>query len=485
MPMRVAQYRLPLFVGLVVIAVIGVAVRISGIHPTRAPEALEESPAVTEMALFYEPTEPIPVTQPISESAPVLALVVAMPEAQVLGNAGKTEFLLQIIEIASKYTRVVVLVNRDEPGAIQRIRELLEQRANEPAAVLERLRFQSTVIDTEWVRDYGPLFALGVDGKLVLLDNMYRDIRSEAATDRMLADIGFTKTGDQLGGLRADANIGGGHETYLSDYGYFWRYNDDAAPLYFNEVLYIQRGQYASLVRSPLQLSGGDVTFTTSRDMFTSTRTLELNGGDEKRFSRLANEYFGAEEVHYLRPLPRGMWHIDMFFKIAGPKTFMIGTFTNGMPSGNGPLDVLTREANEVLEWNRAYIQERFPEVQVVTVPMPPIVQARIHTQTNLGKTGIGDLDDAIKTAGARLKPASSVLYRSYLNSVFINGGSSPSAVLVPRFSGLEEEERQAETAYRQAFVGADIHFVDADAMVQEFGGIHCVTVTIPDTNAG
>jgi agmatine/peptidylarginine deiminase len=428
--------------------------------------------SLTEYDLFYAPTAPVRLQRMLTESTPASALVVALPEAQVLGNARKETFFLRLIEVASQYVKVVVLVNRDEPFAIQKIRGLISARAADPAAVLERVSFARAVVDTEWVRDYGPIFGIAENHDLVLLDNMYRDVRSESQTERQLTSLGFVKTAEK------PARTGQGGP-YLSDYGHFWRRNDDAAPMYFNEILYGERRRFAPLVRSPLQLSGGDVQFTEDAQMFTSTRTLEVNGGDERRFSRLAMEYFSARRVNYLRPLPNGIWHIDMFVKMAGRRVVLLAELADDATPQSPYLRQLRREAAEILEWNRALIADRLPGVEIVRVPMPGMVEAGNGRLASTGRTGIAELDSAVEARGLQMRPLATVMYRSFLNSVFINGETA-SAVLVPRFTGFEAMEPAVEKAYRRAYPGADVRFINADVMAEEFGGIHCVTVTLP-----
>lgn len=439
-----------------------------------------KGPVTSEDALFYAATAPVPLLRMVPESSPASALVVALPDGQVIGNPRKEAFFIRLIEAATDYVPVTILVSRDQPYAIVQVRELVRLRARHPDRVLGRIAFVRALIDSEWVRDYGPLFGLSHDSagasELVLLDNMYRDVRSEAATERMLDGLGFVKRAE---GPSAGSG-GGGEGPYLSDYGTFWRRNDDAAPLYFNEIVDAERHQYGVLVRTPLQLSGGDLAFSEDGQLFTSTRALEANGGDVRRFSRLARDYFGAWRVNFLRPLPQSIWHLDMFVKFAGPGVVLLAELTDTARRDSDYLRLLSHEAAEALEWNRARLAERLPGVEVIRVPMPPIVLAGIGGLTESGRTGLAELDWAVAQRGLHVKALAPVLYRSFLNSVYLNGGDGPSAVLVPRYSGFEALEPAVSRAYRRAYPGAEIRFIESDIMAEEFGGIHCVTVTIP-----
>lgn len=424
-------------------------------------------PTPTEARLFYEPTPAVALQRMLTEYEPTATVVVAFPGSRARDHSPKELLLVHLIEIASRYTDVVILVNRDEPSAIPRIRQLLASKAREPTRVLRSIQFQRGAIDTEWVRDYAPLFGLGADGDLVLLDNMYRDLRSEGQTERRLSLLGFLKDTD--GPVEAAYKIdrlAGDSGAYLSDYGHFWRLNDDAAPIYFNEILYRRLGWFPRMVRPPLQISGGDIAFTHDGHMFTSTRTLELNGGDERRFRSLAARYFNARGVTYLRPLPNGMWHIDMFFRVARPGVVMIGELSPGLVDGSKNLNLLHQEAHETLAWNTRLIERDFPDLEIIRVPMPPLAAS--------------SRDSAVEPGGNPVKPLSTVMYRSFLNSVYLDSGEGSAAVLIPAFEGLEEMEAAVEAAYRRAYPGADIHFVHADALVGDYAGLHCITATVP-----
>ena len=426
-----------------------------------------------EMTLLYEPGPPVAIHSMVTELAPAACLVLAMPEETVLGNVQKMQCFIQLVEAASACTRVVILVNRDEPDAIPRITAEIRRRGIIPDQSLKNISFQRALIDSEWVRDYGPVFALGKDRSLVLLDNMYRDLRSEAGTERTLGEAGLIKTAyAEAAGQRT------GHgPSLLDNFGHFWRRNDDAAPLYFNEIIHAEKRRFAPLVRTPLQLPGGDVCFTGDGTMITSTRTFEINGGDGLRFSRTVRDYFGIGRICYLRPLPRGMWHIDMIIRQGLDQCFMIGSLDQEASpvAGTGP-DLVRKEAAETLEWNFTQVQHFFPAARIIRVPMPPPLQQEVPTPA----APTGSLEErTVNGATLRLKPLSPVFYRSYLNSVFINGANG-GVVLVPRFRGLEFMEKDVEQCYRQAYPGVGIRFIPADVLVEDFAGLHCVTAVIP-----
>lgn len=406
----------------------------------------------------FTPTAALPLLRVTTESEPAAMLVVSLPGRRVFGDADKERFFRELIETAAQYVDVALLVDRDESFARQNIRSLFDPR------YADRVTIEPAVIDTEWIRDYAPFFGVGRSGAPVLLDAMTRDLQREAETERSLTALGLVKTPGRA-------------EQDLSDYGHFWRQNDDAAASYFGQLL-SRQGEHIIEVRPPLQLAGGDVAFSESGHMLTSTRTLDINGGDARRLRRLARDYFNVNEVVFLRPLPETIWHIDMFVRVVGSNRVLIADIQKGTDA-TGRIQSLQQRAAAVIEANRELLQAAWPALEFIPVPMPIEEKAPTRLERT-GRTGVAVLDDAVDRTGARFTPVSTAVYRSFVNSVFLNGGTGPSAVLVPRFAGFEHLEPAVKNAYRQAYPGAEIHFINADPLLMDFGGIHCVTAVIP-----
>ncbi len=70
-------------------------------------------------------------------------------------------------------------------------------------------------------------------------------------------------------------------------------------------------------------------------------------------------------------------------------------------------------------------------------------------------------------------------VYRPYLNSTFLNGPSGK-VLLVPSYSGYEVYENTVEQIYKEMFPDTEIVFINSDEIIQQYGTIHCVTLTIP-----
>lgn len=447
----------------------------------------QEVETPSEESLFFRPTPPVRTTRVITEQEPMEALVVAMPDEQVLGNSPKEEFVIRLIEISVQYVKVVVFINKNDDQV--RIKALFAKYARHPLQLQERVEFVSAQCDTEWIRDYAPIFGIGLNGECVLLDNMYRDIRSEACTSRSLScsemlltqhNVRNTNSSVERNTLHNESkNAIYNKRSYLSDYGTFWRRNDDAAPLYFNQWIYTRYFGYVRMVRTPIQLWGGDVAFDNEGRLFTSTETLILNGGNDCEFRKWIDDYYSVKHVVYLRPLPNSIWHIDLFFKLGESHTLLLGEFDEHARYESERLAEVHKEAMTRMRWNRALIALTYPKAKIIPVPMPPILFSSV-AEPDDGVNARDELgNNASEKPNVKGKRYLTVCYRSFLNSVVLRGEKA-TGVLIPTHSGIELMEQRVASAYRQAFPNATLHFINCDAVNEEFGGIHCVTATIP-----
>lgn len=416
-------------------------------------------------SLFFGESPPEVGVKVITEFAPLEAVFVAIPLDQVIGNLQKEAFFVGLVEIVAQYVPVVILINDNDHRAKLRIQELLSDQIEKWEGLKKNVEFFPSRFDTEWIRDYAPIFAMGQDGEMVILDNVYRDVRSESET-RESAIVPL---------VREAGNAGG--RTYLSDYGTYWRRKDDAAPLYFNQWLYKQHFSFARMIRTPIQLWGGDVAFDVHGRVFTSTETLILNGGDERAFRSWMERYHSVADVIYLRPLPNSIWHIDLYFRLGESDTVLLGKFDEECSYSSSYLRDLHSEATARLEWCQQVLKEKCPDLQVVHVPMPQLKFPGFVGDFESGFDNDASGENALPGEGTQFP----VVYRSYTNSLLIRTDQEEvTAIVVPSYSGLEHLHGEVRSAYAKAFPKAKLHFLNCDGLAEEFGGVHCVTVGVP-----
>lgn len=174
---------------------------------------------------------------------------------------------------------------------------------------------------------------------------------------------------------------------------------------------------------------------------FSSELVLEENPGKtEAEIDAIAQAYLGASRYIKFPNLPYDLiHHIDMHMRFIDEETVIIGEYPEGVADG------------PQIEENIEYLVNEVPTAfgnpyRVIRIPMPPDGQGR-YPDNN------GD-------------------YRTYTNSIFVNG-----AILVPTY-----EERYDTTAlriYREALPGYNVVGIDCNDIIPAFGAIHCITKLI------
>jgi agmatine/peptidylarginine deiminase len=235
--------------------------------------------------------------------------------------------------------------------------------------------------------------------------------------------------------------------------------------------------------------------------------------------------------------------HLDMILKFVDSDTALIPSYQSPpVESLNRYQLNLTNRVREVLKNNEDYLRKNLPEVELIPVPMPPIMfksadeifsevrteflemmalglevltaeelsrlsaKGRTNLETKMreviqNEMGYADLDtftgfDAVLRHYQRL-PLTKYIdlhsepvtrYRSYINSVFLHNSTGKHGFVIPRFTAkhpvenqrLREWETQVQTAYRKAWPKAQIHWINCDSMVPDMGFVHCMTLTVP-----
>jgi len=312
--------------------------------------------AIDEYTLFAKSTEPPAGLELIPEWVPVQAVAVALPLKGVFARPGMGEFMIDLIGSASAYADVVVLHDEEELQTVARVISAIRDRDE---SLLDRLHFVPARIGTVWLRDHGPSFAKDAEGGLVLLDSVYRDARFEARVQ------------EERVGTGAD---GPAYRKMALDLAK--RRKDETSPVYLAGFLRQQDADQAvSIARPPAQVWGGDVTTDGQGNLFVSTETLIMHGGKQAQLETILRNYYGAKTITYLEPLPGPtIKHLDMLFKIVNDDTFFIASYDAPFVGAGEYARYLNDEIRRVLERNEALLRSRFPDKQIVHIPMPAVV---------------------------------------------------------------------------------------------------------------
>lgn len=358
--------------------------RPSDLTPDAASEARIYTPPAPESAIsieriFHGPTAPRALDHVCPEWEKCAYLVLAL-SSDCLERPNIAEFYRNLIRAAAKYTEVVLLFNDSD---LQETTSFIAAFDNEPA-IRPRLKLLPSRIDTKWVRDYGPVCAVDRQGRLCMLDARYRDVREEERMQRGLNSslAAMRLRGDRSGAgvleSRATEDIGGEPTVVamLSDIikAQITRNEDDAAPIYFAQLLMREGEDAVSIIRPPVQLWGGDFYTDGNGNSFTSTNTLLMNGGSRDMLEQIFKQYYGTKTVTYLEPLPgQTIKHIDMFFKVADANTFLLAQYRPSEGDLPPYKKFIEREIREVLDRNYALLSKRFPQKRIIRVPMPAL----------------------------------------------------------------------------------------------------------------
>jgi len=195
---------------------------------------------------------------------------------------------------------------------------------------------------------------------------------------------------------------------------------------------------------------------------------------------------------------------VDMVFKLASPKTCLVGKY--GEPGGAGELASLRRAAADALDENADYLEQH--GLRVVRVPMPDVERitkwdyfGRVFSLENRRKR-LEDLAEGAQVSPElmqeKLTSTYAYTFRSYLNSILIvtaearaaAAGDAPGAratsrlLIVPRVGepGLEDVEHQVEAAYREAYgEPLEVVFVPAETLAHTNGSLRCIMCPVPD----
>lgn len=251
----------------------------------------------------------------------------------------------------------------------------------------KNVQFVQIGVSSKWVRDYGPVFIRSGDGQIFCVDSRYDSNRASLEEKRRAADQRLQN--ELLKGIlqALNKNDPGAGPAPAERSDKDDRLYDDVSPSLLAARLRQRsdnglRPYPLNVVRPPIALDGGDF-FTDGNGLgFTSTATLQLNGGSQEQLNQVFKEYFGVKDVVYLNPLPgHTVQHIDMFFKVVSPEILLLGKFDD---NGRDAQDVaLQAEARRVLSYNltvlKNFYEGRRVKVNVVSAETDPLLKNAVN----------------------------------------------------------------------------------------------------------
>jgi agmatine/peptidylarginine deiminase len=207
---------------------------------------------------------------------------------------------------------------------------------------------------------------------------------------------------------------------------------DDAVPAA------VAAGLGRQAVHVPVVLDGGNFLSNGAGLCLTTTALQEVNAGQPWETTRaILRQRLGAQQLVVLEPLAREVTsHVDMFCTFTAPDTVVVARCDERIDPENAA--ILDRNAQRLGE-----VKTPCGPLKVVRLPM---VSAR-DTQRCL----------------------------TYTNVIYANG-----LLLVPSYAGtVREVEEQVQQTYRQLLPGWEIRRIEADALLDAMGSLHCISANL------
>lgn len=478
-------------------------------------------------------TDPVEIERLVMPWEPTKAVVLAAALGEVSRDEGMRTLFLDTLAALLPKVEVVVYYHRLDNRLLGDFLGYLEDDSR-ISPHLDNLILEPSEAYSIWIRDFGPQFALGKSGELVLLNPNSNDPQAsrenlfEVKKRRDPLEQHFTMVEelDNLGGLEGSDRVPASLASLLSA-----RWRTDV-----------------QLVRPPIFLEGGDFLPVDADSVLVSSETLKSNGGRAGTLKDVLSEYYGAKETVFLENLPgKTIEHLDFFVNPIREGTIVFAKSPALPASERSYHRYLFGELEKRFDRNRAALEEAFPDHEIVDMPMPPPVLAdddevrrelflsalerylereriawrfdmeaalsdwenfeidpRVVTkfesdfsiqnwETEIGQeTVIGMMiGDSFPNLLKRHVEAQ-IDYRSYVNSLYVKTLDGEELVLIPKFQPLNEEEEslflkleeQVAAAYRKACPDAEQVWIDCSVLSEFLGAIHCYTLAVPDLKA-
>lgn len=480
------------------------------------------------------PTPAYPVAHVFPEWAPAECVWMSVPLKALESSPEKQEYLLSLLRILLPELPVCLLYDEDQEEGLLFLEERLERDPDLQPWLERRLEFVHSKVQSEWIRDFGPVFAQGEEGSLVLLDHGYRGLEHMKRMWKMELEALYTQEDEAFKQRRRQSEL--------------LNFFDDITPHFMSSRI-ARRGQAVELVKPPLFLATGDFATDGKGTIFITEDTLVENGGSRAVLRQTMQEYYNAKEVYILFATPgNSTRHLDMIFKLASEDVLLVADSPPTQEKNTAQQRRLLQSLRGTLADNRNLLQTWFPDKKILSLPMPPVlfsprseIEKRIterimdavgekagldmlrvrsadpnsrlyqeamglirgQLQRDLGSRALDNpewlKDAAPKYLGRELENLVAgyleerIFYRTYVNSLQVRLPEGKELVLIPRYRPragedpalFQKMEAEVWAVYKEAYPGAELHWVDSDAMIDYLGAVHCTTLTQPYLGSG
>lgn len=341
---------------------------------------------------------------------------------------------IDMMKVYTKAGHTFVLI---DPNAKGRFLAMMEKQG----VSMKEMTFLDYPFDTVWIRDYGPEFVVDENARRYIVDGSYHQVQKNSQKNHPVS-------------FRDDSCV-----------------NDDALPARIAADSWINEdGLPMKVFQHEGLIAGGNIISDGAGTCFSS----DVIYGEEKPdqwtiddVDNMMREYFGCEKLIVLKPICQdNTGHIDVFMKLAGPNTILLGKFLQdthfngdiyakekGHCSTNFPNDFQTMENN--FKTLRDSVNPDGVPWKIIRVPM--------HEPYEIE----GDW-----------------VYRSFLNAQIVNRYVAMPTFRKPRqnesYEYMMDMEGMAMDAFERAMPNHELEIVPADFVVKYGGAVHCLTHEIP-----
>ena len=330
--------------------------------------------------------------RPMQEWEPMQALLMTF-SANLMGTSGTTQTIIDtaVETLNSGAGQVWIVADGNSPK--NSFKNKLKANGISSETIAEQVVFFDIENDAFWFIDYGPFPLINTDSQTMAFgDWIYYH-------QRILDDAIPTRLGNQLG---------------INTY------------------------------RSPFPFEGGNFQADGVQFCYYGERTFYYSGLSQAQVEKINADYFGCQDSVVLKEITNdGTGHIDMFFKLAGKHTAIVGDYT-----------VVTDATNKKRMDDDAKLLESLvyddgsPAITVYRLPMPHASQGTPRTFIN------------------------STLMVSADESVKIN--------LWPMYTVDKDLEAEAVQVWEESMPDWQHIGIISDEISLLSGAVHCVTRTIP-----
>ena len=473
-----------------------------------------------------QPTEAVAIERLIMPWETTRAVVIVFPLKDLARYPAAYRIVRDLLQVLLPRMEVIGLYHERD---YRLLGDLLQALEREPGikAHFNRLTPLSSEVFSIWARDFSPFYARGTDGQLVALDSSF-------VPPRRFANL--------LDAAREEENpVARLHQLRNATLELRDMRGSDVVPGVLNAFIESHWQVPTALSRPPIYLLGGDLLPVSPKAALTSGLTLMENGGRTGAMNAALRDYYGLEQVLYLENLPGDtIEHLDFMVQPIGAETILVAAPPPDFGSDRPYHRELKRELLGRLANNKRVLKEHFPDHRIIEVPMPPpILQGDAAVEEELflnclgefasreglsvwdspnprspeslnprlvaalgEKAGLRDINDRqqrrefvssflgrpIEQLIAR-HVEEHVIFRSYVNSLYLKAPDGSEMVLVPRYRAvipseekmLGEMEKQVAAAYKEALPEAELHWIDITELSGFLGAVHCLTATIPE----